>query len=188
MTYFGWIVAVVALTLLTAGWVAFTATRLDRLHVRVDATFAALDAALVRRAAALSRVVEVAGPDLEHDQAVALSTSAERARTAVGGWRAHAENQVGKSVNEVAELRSQLPARVDGPVHELSESGMRVLMARQFYNDAVRDTRALRTRRVARLLHLAGHRDLPDFFDIDDSTELALSAPVVPAPTPASKG
>ncbi len=52
---------------------------------------------------------------------------------------------------------------------ELAESAMRVMIARRFYNDAVRDTRTLRARRMPRLLRLAGHRSLPRFFDIDDT-------------------
>src|SRR2546427_832610 len=41
-------------------WITFTLTRLDRLHARVDAAQAALDAQLVRRAAALLQVAETA--------------------------------------------------------------------------------------------------------------------------------
>jgi hypothetical protein len=33
----------------------------------------------------------------------------------------------------------------------------------------VRDTRALRARRMPRLFRLAGRRELPEFFDIDDT-------------------
>jgi hypothetical protein len=44
-----------------------------------------------------------------------------------------------------------------------------VQVARRFYNDAVRDTRTLRARRMPRLLHLAGRVELPQFFDIDDT-------------------
>ena len=54
-------------------------------------------------------------------------------------------------------------------VAELREGAARVQVARRFYNDAVRDTRALRSRRMPRLLRLAGHRALPQFFDIDDT-------------------
>jgi hypothetical protein len=54
-----------------------------------------------------------------------------------------------------------------------------VQIARGFYNDAVRDTRALRRRRMPRVLHLAGRRGLPLFFDIDDT---------MPVPTEAEYG
>jgi hypothetical protein len=46
---------------------------------------------------------------------------------------------------------------------------VRVAIARRFYNDAVRDTRTLRGRRMPRILHLAGHREMPRYFDIDDT-------------------
>src|SRR3954453_18490771 len=45
-------------------WITFTLTRLDRLHARVDAAQAALDAQLVRRAAALQHVAEAADSGL----------------------------------------------------------------------------------------------------------------------------
>jgi hypothetical protein len=70
---------------------------------------------------------------------------------------------------------------------ELRESATRVMIARRFYNDAVRDTRTLRMRRMPRLLKLAGHRALPQFFDIDDTVPAAVAPPepALPVPTPA---
>jgi hypothetical protein len=57
-----------------------------------------------------------------------------------------------------------------------------VQVARRFYNDAVRDTRSLRARRMPRVLRLAGHVQLPQFFDIDDT--VPPQAPTSP-PSPA---
>ncbi|MDR1998853.1 MAG: hypothetical protein LBQ06_02775, partial [Frankiaceae bacterium] len=63
------------------------------------------------------------------------------------------------------------------------EAGARSTIARRFYNDAVRDTRALRARRLPRALRLAGGRGLPQFFDIEDVPWLgAAAAPAAPAP------
>ena len=42
------------------------------------------------------------------------------------------------------------------------------MMARRFYNDAVRDTRHLGERRVVRLLRLGGHAVLPEYFEITE--------------------
>ena len=60
------LLAIAALTLLIL-YVTWTAGRLDRLHARVDAAAAALDAALVRRAAAARAVAThlPPGPDAE---------------------------------------------------------------------------------------------------------------------------
>jgi hypothetical protein len=51
---------------------------------------------------------------------------------------------------------------------DLAGTGTRVSLARRFYNDAVRDTAALRHRRLPRLMRLHGSRPLPRYFDIDD--------------------
>ena len=88
-----------------------------------------------------------------------------------------AENRVGHAIAELASYRDQLPAEA---ANELSEAATRVLIARRFFNDAVRDTRTLRARRMPRLLHLAGRRELPQYFDIDDSSLFAHDAGVRP--------
>ena len=59
------------LAVVCAVWIAFTASRLDRLHARLDAAQSALDAQLVRRVAALRHASEI-GP------AVSVLTDAER--------------------------------------------------------------------------------------------------------------
>jgi hypothetical protein len=84
--------------------------------------------------------------------------------------RQRAENQVGHAITELAGYRDRLPPAA---AEELAEAAARVLIARRFFNDAVRDTRTLRARRMPRLLHLAGRRALPQFFDIDDSSLFA---------------
>ncbi|MBE7190075.1 NUDIX hydrolase [Jatrophihabitans endophyticus] len=172
----GWLVLAVVVAILLTVWVTFTLTRLDRLHARVDAAQAALDAQLVRRAAALSHVAVAAPPDLAPAERTRVEAVAQLAldrgvadqagERGPGGEREAAENAVGR---EVAQLAVDEHALGPAVAAELREAATRVLIARRFYNDAVRDTRALRARRMPRLLHLAGHRALPDFFDIDDT-------------------
>ncbi len=171
--------ALVVLTFLVTGWLAFTATRLDRLHVRLDAAYASLDAALVRRCAALEHLAGTARSELGPAQADRLAAAAEAGRRASDIDRARIENAVTRAIGELADLRLSLPARLDNAIEQIAESSDRVLLARRFYNDAVRDTRNLRSRRRVRWFALAGHRALPEFFDIDDSTAtvLSLSAP-----------
>ncbi|MCL2781955.1 MAG: LemA family protein [Actinomycetia bacterium] len=183
------VLAVVVTTLLT-GWVTFTITRLDRLHARVDAAEATLDAQLVRRAAALAQVAQSCasgrsapaakiGADRErferYEQAASAALTASGALTAARPDRAAAgnhrdrevaENAVGRAVAELAALADAVPR---AEAAELREACARVVIARRFYNDAVRDTRGLRARRLPRVLRLSGHRELPQFFDIDDA-------------------
>lgn len=162
----GWLVAAVVVAVLLTGWVTFTLTRLDRLHARVDATQAALDAQLVRRAAAVLHVAEFSDGVLDEGERTYLEQVSETALNASLEDRELAENAVGRALVELAGRHPDLPESV---VEELREAGTRVLIARRFYNDAVRDTRTLRGRRMPRLLHLAGRRDMPQFFDIDDT-------------------
>ena len=173
----GWLIFAVVVAILVSMWVTFTLTRLDRLHARVDAAWAALDAQLVRRAAALLHVAEApdSGADagqrerFEADARAAMNLELPERRQAV-------ENAVGRSVSEIAEA----PHAIAEPaLDEIREAAARVLVARRFYNDAVRDTRALRARRMPRLLRLAGHAELPQFFDIDDTVP-PVTTPGIP--------
>lgn len=162
----GWLVLAVAVAVLLTAWVTFTLTRLDRLHARVDAAQAALDAQLVRRVAAVVHVIEADGHGLAEGRRRRYEQVAHAALQAEGEERQSAENVVGRAVIELVETGGELSTAAAA---ELSEAAARVLIARRFYNDAVRDTRSLRERRMPRLLHLAGHRPIPQFFDIDDT-------------------
>ncbi len=155
--------AVVVLVLLLSGvYVSWTAGRLDRLHARVDAAWAALDAALVRRASAARAVAAAlpAGPE-----AAALERAARAALDTGPEGREALENDLSRA------LRGALPVLPPGAdLTELEQASTRVGLARAFHNAAVRDTRVVRLRRLPRALHLAGHRELPQYFEIDDTT------------------
>lgn len=191
----GWLIVAVVVAVLLSMWVTFTLTRLDRLHARVDAAQAALDAQLVRRAAALLHVAESADSDLPAplrerieevaSAALAVSGAAVDATMQVSALtvgvdtdREALENEVGRAMLQLDERPDPLP---EGYAAELREGAARVRVARRFYNDAVRDTRALRQRRMPRLLRLAGHRAMPAFFDIDDSVPEHVPDPAAPA-------
>jgi plasmid stabilization system protein ParE len=171
----GWLVIAVVVAIALSMWVTFTLTRLDRLHARVDAARAALDAQLVRRAAALQHVAEAPDTGVDPDARSRLDGIALEALTLQQPNRRQAvENAVGRAIAELAEEPSSIEPRA---LAEIREAAARVLVARRFYNDAVRDTRALRSGRMPRLLRLAGRVDLPEFFDIDDTVP-----PLAPIP------
>lgn len=182
----GWLIFAVAVAILLSMWVTFTLTRLDRLHARVDAAWAALDAQLVRRAAALLHVAEAADSGADPDQRAGLEVIARSALDVKAPERRQmVENAVGRAVAELAEAPSAI---AEPALDEVREAAARVLVARRFYNDAVRDTRALRARRMPRVLRLAGHVQLPQFFDIDDTVPprsgSVHGAPVTPSVIP----
>ncbi|KXW75100.1 exopolyphosphatase, partial [Mycolicibacterium phlei DSM 43071] len=79
-----WVVIVVAvivvLVLAVAGWAVQTANRLDRLHVRYDLSWQALDGALARRAVVARAVAADAyGTAPEGRRLAALADAAEHA-------------------------------------------------------------------------------------------------------------
>jgi 8-oxo-dGTP pyrophosphatase MutT (NUDIX family) len=64
------------------------------------------------------------------------------------------------------------PASVpSGLIAELGDAEARVLLARRFHNDAVRDTLALRERPMVRLLRLGGTAALPSYFEIAERSQ-----------------
>ncbi|HEY2042626.1 MAG TPA: NUDIX hydrolase [Jatrophihabitans sp.] len=178
-----WLVAAVLVAILLTSWVTFTLTRLDRLHARVDAAQAALDAQLVRRAAAVLHLAEMPGTPLESARGAELAQAAHNALAVAPDDRRDVENRLGRGIVQLAAMRDALPPDAVG---ELGEAATRVQIARRFFNDAVRDTRTLRARRMPRLLHLAGHREMPQYFDIDD-TSLFTDSPAEPSPTSAGQ-
>lgn len=168
------IAVLVAIVVLIAAWAYQTANRLDRLHVRYDLSWQALDGALGRRAV-VARAVALdaygAGPQGRH--LTALADAAERAPRSV---REAAENELSAALGlvEPSSLRVALVA-------ELADAEARVLLARRFHNDAVRDTLALRERPVVRWLRLGGHAALPSYFEIvERATSNEASGPVSP--------
>ncbi|HEY2764666.1 MAG TPA: NUDIX hydrolase [Pseudonocardiaceae bacterium] len=130
------------------------AGRLDRLHVRTDAAWGALDAALSRRA----RVVGGPGggcPSAAEADAADAALRAERAA------REDAENELGRVLAVLDRTRLD-PVRAA----QLADAEQRIVIARRVYNDAVRDTLALRSHRMVRWLRLSGTAPLPRYFEI----------------------
>jgi 8-oxo-dGTP pyrophosphatase MutT (NUDIX family) len=58
-----------------------------------------------------------------------------------------------------------------GLIAELADAEARVVLARRFHNDAVRDTLALRERRLVRWFRLAGTAALPTYFEIAEQVQ-----------------
>lgn len=169
------VLALIAAIVIALGvWAYSTANRLDRLHVRSDQARDALEAALSRRAVVARTVaISLAGPISDTaavDQAGRLTALADRAERADWSDRETIENQLAAALSaiDITTLRPQLVA-------ELADAEARVLIARRFHNDAVRDTLALRTRRPVRMLHLGGTAPLPGYFEIAERVTAAAT-------------
>jgi len=151
------IAAVAAFLMANALYITWTARRLDRMHRRLDAAAAALDAQLRARAEAAAEFAAAhrganAG-ELAEAAADALGL------TGLGHDREAVESALSRALQERDDLDTDLVAAVT-----------RTIFARRFHNDAVRDALVVRRRRVVRYLRLAGSARLPTFFEMDDVT------------------
>jgi 8-oxo-dGTP pyrophosphatase MutT (NUDIX family) len=152
------VVLVVVLAVFGA-WGYQTANRLDRLNVRYDLSWQALDGALARRAVVARAVaIDAYGGAPEGGRLAALADAAERAPRP---GRENAENALSAALAVVDP--ASLPA---GLIAELADAEARLLLARRFHNDAVRDTLALAERRMVRAFRLGGTAALPSYFEI----------------------
>jgi hypothetical protein len=152
-------------------YVSWTAGRLDRLHNRLEAARASLDAALVRRS---SVALELAASGLlDPATSLLLASVAHDARLALNGPELP-QSDLTRALRAVfgqPGFHASLNG-VDGAeelLTELESAAHQVFLARKFYNDAVAATRDARRRPLVRLLRLAGGAPLPEFFEIEDS-------------------
>ncbi|MGZ4507669.1 MAG: hypothetical protein ACXVX0_10510 [Blastococcus sp.] len=164
MTPDAWLLLAGAVVLVLLAWAAWTLTRLRRLEGRVARAWTALDTQLQRRAGLAEELARNYPGALGEERAARLAAAAAEARAPRAGDRELAENALG---NELRELPDQLPGVPTALQTDLTGTATRVGLARRFFNDAVRDTRALRRGRLTRLLRVHASRPLPRFFDID---------------------
>lgn len=182
MYLFALVACVIAVIVTLGFYVSWRATRLDRLHARLDTALAALDAALVRRCVS---VLEVATSGLLNPAASLLLIEAEQeARVAKAqDQRELAESRLSQALRAVWDsARLEVSAAVDEAVgeaadmehgnallEELETASRNISIARHFYNDSVNLTISARKRFLARILRLAGGAPMPAFFEMDDA-------------------
>lgn len=174
-----WIIMIAAIAVLFGMYLSWTAGRIDRLHARVDAARAVLDAQLLRRSGAALDVAS--GGLLDPASAVLVADAATRARTLEGEDREQAESDLTAALSAalddaefVAQLRTEEGA--EAALDELAAACRRVGHARRFHNDTVRSTRRLRSKVLVRWLRLAGRAPWPETVEFDDSVPPALGA------------
>jgi hypothetical protein len=170
MTAGAWLPVAAGIVLLLLAWTAWTLTRLRRLEGRIERAWRALDTQLQRRAGLAEELAHNHPAALGAERADRLAAAAALAREPVGGDRELAENAVGRELRDLpVDLTGVPPALAT----DVAGTTTRVGLARRFYNDAVRDTRELRLRRLPRMLRLHAGRPLPRYFDIDDGLDRA---------------
>jgi len=161
-----WVVGVLVVAALAAAYLAWTAHRVERVHVRAQSAQRALDAHLLRRAAAAAVVAE-------HAEALELYAAARLALDAQEGEREAAENDLTRKLQSVP-LDGTDPA-----VRTLIVTSRRVALARQVHTDLVRDALTARRRPLVRMLGMARRYPRPQYFDIVEPAgpELMVTPP-----------
>jgi hypothetical protein len=166
------IVLVVLALVLWTFYVSWRASRLDRLHNRVEAARTALDLALVRRAAAASELAS--SGLLDPATSLLLVDAVRRARQAVPAERDLAESDLTRALRATLgdpDFRKENIGD-DGAaelVTEVEAAAQQVFIARKFYNDIAGRTIDARRRPLPRVLRLYGSAQQPVFFDMDDA-------------------
>jgi hypothetical protein len=167
------VLAVLALVLWSF-YISWRASRLDRMHNRVEAARTALDLALVRRASAASDLAS--SGLLDPATSLLVADAVLRARQAGQAERDLAESDLTRALRAtIGEpgLRKELLAEADGGavelLDELEHAARQVFIARKFYNDLAGRAIDARRRPLARILHLSGSAKQPEFFDMDDA-------------------
>jgi hypothetical protein len=176
----------VALVLIgaVALYASWAARRLDRLHARLDAAGAALDAQLQRRAAtarAFGGVVNLE-PSVAAD--LAATADAAAATSGLGRNREIAEHALTRALSVAVVGAAERGAPASGTaLTEMHDEALRATFARRFFNDAVRDVLVVRDRRVVRWLRLAGRAPRPAYFEMDDEELAVAQISVASGPT-----
>jgi hypothetical protein len=147
-------------------YLTFLATRLDRLHHRVETSWANLDGLLQRRAAVALEIArsEIADPA----SAMLLTAAAYQAREAIIENRSAAESGLSGALGLLLAdgQSSQRPAEVD-LLRELSALTDKIRIAMALHVDAVTRTHLVRRKFIVRIFRLAGTAPLPITYEFE---------------------
>jgi hypothetical protein len=159
----------VVLALILGWYLSFSATRLDRLHHRVETSWEHLDALLQRRAAV---AIEIAYKcELDPATYLLLASSAFQAREANISERSDAESSLSESL-KLLQIDSQDLSGTISPelLDELASITEKIKIAINIHLEGVNAVRNLRSKLVFRVFRLAGHAQLPLRSAFEDDT------------------
>ena len=158
---------VVVLLLIILWYLSFSATRLDRLHHRVETSWANLDGLLQRRAAIALEIARSERADPA--SSLILTAAAYQARDASIVNRSHAESGLSGALGLLQnDLTIESNAGEQALLHELSEITNKIRVAIAIHVDAVNRTRAVRQKLIFKVFRLAGRAPLPVTYEFED--------------------
>jgi hypothetical protein len=151
---------------LFAWYLSFMATRLDRLHHRVETSWANLDSLLQRRAAI---AIEIARSEISDPASSLLLTfAAHQAREASVKDRSQAEVGLTGALGILLETSlGEQSANEKDLLRELSELNDKIKVAISLHVESVNRTRLIRSLWLIRFFRLAGRAPLPITYEFE---------------------
>jgi hypothetical protein len=156
---------VLALALIFIWYLTVSANRLDRLHHRVETSWANLDAVLQRRAAIAQEIAHLAETDPATN--LILTGAAHSAREADISERSQAESGLSEALRLLRE-ESDIPSLYPELFAELEKVTERIRTAIAIHQEAVRSAQNRRRKFIYRFFRLAGHAPLPVTYPFED--------------------
>ena len=151
---------------LFAWYLSYSATRLDRLHHRVETSWANLDGLLQRRAAI---AIEIARSEISDPASSLLLTfAAHQAREASVRDRSQAETGLTGALGILIESSKSISGPIEQDlIRELKELTEKIKMAISMHVDAVTRTQMVRKRWFMRFFRLAGNAPEPVTYEFE---------------------
>lgn len=149
-----------------AWYLSYSATRLDRLHHRVETSWANLDGLLQRRAAI---AIEIARSEISDPASSLLLTfAAHQAREASVRDRSQAETGLTGALGILLESSTDhMGANEQDLIRELKDLTEKIKMAIAIHIDAVTRTQMVRKKWFIRVFRLAGHAPAPVTYEFE---------------------
>ena len=154
------------LVALFAWYLSFLATRLDRLHHRVETSWANLDSLLQRRAAIAIEIArsEIADPA----SSLLLTFAAHQAREASVKDRSQAETGLSGALGILLETSLATGGDIEKELmRELTELNEKIKVAIALHVESVNRTQLIRSRWTIRTFRLAGRAPLPVTYEFE---------------------
>ena len=156
---------ILILVLLFIWYLSFVAGRLDRLHHRVETSWAILDSLLQRRAAIALEIARHSA--LDQASAYLIASAATAARAAEISERSDAESTLSGALGHISNTATTLPSEL---LNELSDLTQKIRLAISIHLEAVNSTQIFRSRFLIRVFRLAGNAPLPIKYQFEEDS------------------
>ena len=160
------LILIVLFIAILAWYLTFLATRLDRLHGRVETSWANLDGLLQRRAAI---AIEIARSEISDPASSLLLTfAAHQAREANVRDRSQAETGLTGALGILIEGADSISSPIElDLLRELDDLTKKIKVAIAMHVEGVDRTQMVRKKFLVRLFRLAGHAPAPVVYEFE---------------------